>query len=54
MKFLPDAVVDELIQKLSIENGDIVFFGADKSNIVNDSLGALRVKIGEDFGFIEE
>ena len=33
---------------------DLVFFGADKSNIVNDSLGALRVKIGEDFGFIEE
>tara|TARA_B100000902_G_scaffold22234_1_gene26834 strand:+ start:184 stop:1962 length:1779 start_codon:yes stop_codon:yes gene_type:complete len=54
LKFLPDAVVDELIQKLSIENGDIVFFGADKSNIVNDSLGALRVKIGEDFGLIEE
>ena len=54
LKFLPDAVVDELIQKLSIENGDIVFFGADKSNIVNDSLGALRVKIGEDFGFIEK
>ena len=54
LKFLPDAVVDELIQKLSIENGDIVFFGADKSNIVNDSLGALRVKIGEDFGFIKE
>ena len=54
LKFLPDTVVDELIQKLSIENGDIVFFGADKSNIVNDSLGALRVKIGEDFGFIEK
>jgi len=54
LKFLPDAVVDELIQKLSIENGDIVFFGADKSNVVNDSLGALRVKIGEDFGLIEE
>ena len=37
-----------IIEKTSAENGDIVFFGADKRNIVNEALGALREKIGHD------
>ena len=48
LKFLPDAVVDELMQRLRCADGDIVFFGADKARIVNEALGALRVKLGED------
>ena len=37
-----------IIEKTSAENGDIIFFGADKRNIVNEALGALREKIGHD------
>lgn len=48
LKFLPDEVVGNLMQRLQCQNGDIVFFGADKARIVNEALGALRVKLGED------
>ncbi len=48
LKFLPDTVVDDLMQRLQCEDGDIVFFGADKARIVNEALGALRVKLGQD------
>ncbi len=48
LKFLPAAVVEGLMQRLQCEDGDIVFFGADKARIVNEALGALRVKLGED------
>ena len=37
-----------IMEKTSAENGDIIFFGADKKNIVNEALGALREKIGHD------
>jgi len=53
LKFLPDATVDGLIERLALATGDIVFFGADKRTVVNDALGALRVKLGEDRGLIE-
>ncbi|MEZ5562269.1 MAG: aspartate--tRNA ligase [Gammaproteobacteria bacterium] len=48
MKFLPDATVQGLVERLALKDGDLVFFGADKKKIVNDSLAALRVKIGHD------
>jgi aspartyl-tRNA synthetase len=48
LKFLPEAVINSLMQRLQCENGDIVFFGADKTRVVNEALGALRVKLGED------
>ncbi len=41
-------VVPELLARTGAESGDILFFGADKANIVNEALGALRVKLGED------
>ena len=50
---LNDSVINQLIEKLSLENGDTVFFGADKKEIVNASLGALRVKMAEDFDLIK-
>ena len=53
LKFLPDATVDGMVERLGLQTGDIVFFGADKRGIVNDALGALRVKLGEDRGLIE-
>ncbi len=52
VKFFPDQAM-EIMQRVGAEEGDIVFFGADKAKIVNEALGALRVKLGEDLGMIE-
>lgn len=48
VKFIDDATLESLLQKSGAQNNDILFFGADKADIVNDALGALRVKIGKD------
>ena len=48
IKFLGDDVTLQIMQRLDAQNGDIVFFGADKASIVSEALGALRCKIGED------
>lgn len=48
LKFMPDDIVMALMQRLEVADGDIVFFGADKTTVVNESLGALRCKLGED------
>jgi len=53
LKFLPDEVVQEIMRRTAAEDGDLVFFGADKARIVNEALGALRVKLGEDRGLME-
>jgi aspartyl-tRNA synthetase len=53
LKFLPDATVDGIMQRTGAEDGDLVFFGADKANIVSEALGALRVKLGHDRGLVE-
>jgi aspartyl-tRNA synthetase len=53
LKFLPDATVASLIERLELAAGDIVFFGADKYTVVSDALGALRVKLGEDRELIQ-
>jgi aspartyl-tRNA synthetase len=52
LKFLPDAAVDGILQRCGAQTGDLIFFGADKARIVNDALGALRVKLGEDRGLV--
>ena len=54
LKFMPEDVVAEMMSRLGVENGDIVFFGADRAKIVNESLGALRVKVAEDQGLVGE
>ena len=46
VKNLHDAAIDALLSRSHAANGDILFFGADKAKVVNDALGALRVKIG--------
>jgi len=53
LKFLPDDVVDAILERTGAEDGDLIFFGADKANIVNEALGALRVKLGEERGLME-
>jgi len=53
LKFLPDDVVAALVERTGIANGDLVFFGADKAKVVNESLGALRVKLGHDRGLVQ-
>lgn len=53
LKFMPDEIVSQMMDRLAVADGDIVFFGADKTSIVNEALGALRVKIGEDLDMIE-
>jgi aspartyl-tRNA synthetase len=48
IKFLGDEVTLNIMQRLGAKNGDIVFFGADKSSVVSEALGALRCKVGHD------
>ncbi len=48
LKFLPPEVVESVLKRVGAETGDLVFFGADKKRIVNDSLGALRDQLGRD------
>jgi len=54
LKFLPDDVLDNVINRTSAQTGDVVFFGADKAKIVNDALGALRLRIGQDLGLVND
>ncbi len=54
LKFLPDDVVAAVLDRVDAQSGDLVFFGADKSAIVNEAMGALRVRLGADRGLIEE
>jgi len=50
VKFLPEDVLAQLLDACEAEDGDILFFGAGDSKVVNDALGHLRVKIGLDLG----
>ena len=54
LKFLPDDAVTGIIERTNAASGDLIFFGADKARIVNDALGALRVKVGEDRGLVAD
>ncbi len=53
LKFIPEAVVEAILQRTQAQTGDVVFFGADKAKIVSESLGALRLKIGHDRNMLE-
>ena len=46
VKNIHDAAIAEILKRSGAQNGDILFFGADKSKVVNDSIGALRLKVG--------
>lgn len=51
LKFLPEAVCTQILQRCQAQTGDIIFFGADRFDVVCGALGALRIKIGNDLGF---
>ena len=53
LKFLPDVAVTAILDRTGAQDGDLIFFGADKAKIVNEALGALRLKLGEDHGMVE-
>ena len=53
LKFLPDEVIAQIIERAQPVAGDLLFFGADKTQVVNDALGALRVKLGLDRQLLE-
>ncbi|MDH3900051.1 MAG: aspartate--tRNA ligase [Gammaproteobacteria bacterium] len=53
LKFLPDEVVEAIVSRTGVEDGDLIFFGADRASVVNESLGALRVRLGHDRGMIQ-
>ena len=48
IKFIPEDKVNEILNRTKAENGDLIFFGADKATVVSESMGALRVKLGHD------
>ena len=54
LKFIGEEGVNNILQAVGAETGDIVFFGAGAASVVNDSLGALRLKLGEDCGLVAE
>jgi aspartyl-tRNA synthetase len=54
LKFMPDEIVAQMMQRLGAANGDIIFFGADRAKVVNEALGALRIKVAEDQGLVGE
>ncbi|MGZ8192062.1 MAG: aspartate--tRNA ligase [Methylobacter sp.] len=54
LKFAPDAVWTKVLAKTNAQTGDLIFFGADKANVVNEAMGALRVKLGHDFNLLED
>ncbi|MFL6623350.1 MAG: aspartate--tRNA ligase [Sulfurifustis sp.] len=54
LKFLSDDMIDGIMTRTGAQDGDLIFFGADTAKVVNDSLGALRLKVGEDLALTEE
>ena len=53
LKFLSEPIINGILERLNAETGDVIFFGADKNNIVNESMGALRVKLGHDCNLLK-
>ena len=50
VKFLPEATLKIILERTGCQDGDIVFFGADRVKVVNDTLGAIRLKVGHERG----
>jgi aspartyl-tRNA synthetase len=52
IKFLSDAAVTGILARTGAEDNDLIFFGADTAKVVNDSIGALRLKVGQDLKLV--
>jgi aspartyl-tRNA synthetase len=53
LKFLHEGAVSEMLKRTGAQNGDMIFFGADREKVVSEALGALRTKVGHDRGLVE-
>lgn len=53
LKFLPENVVEKILDRCEAQTGDVIFFGADKKKVVNEAMGALRLKLGRDRNLIQ-
>lgn len=53
LKFLTEDAIAGIVQRTQAQSGDLIFFGADKASVVNEALGALRVRLGHDQNMIE-
>ncbi|MGC4029936.1 MAG: aspartate--tRNA ligase [Steroidobacteraceae bacterium] len=54
LKFLGDEAVAGILERTGAQDNDLIFFGADSAKVVNDALGALRLKIGQDLKLVQE
>ena len=54
LKFLSDEAIAGILQRTGANDGDLIFFGADRAKVVNDAIGALRLKVGHDLGLVAE
>jgi aspartyl-tRNA synthetase len=54
VKFLSDAAIAGILERTGAQDNDIVFFGADSAKVVNDAIGALRIKVGQDMKLVRE
>jgi aspartyl-tRNA synthetase len=53
VKFLNDAAVAGILERTGAQDNDLVFFGADAAKVVNDAIGALRIKVGQDMKLVQ-
>ncbi len=54
VKFLTVETLAQILERTQAQDGDVIFFGADRAKVVNDALGALRVKLGHEKGYAEK
>ncbi len=54
LKFLPEAKITAILERVAAQNGDIIFFGAGHHDVVNASMGALRLKLGHDLKLLTQ
>ena len=54
VKNISDEALQTILDRTGAVSGDLIFFGADKAKVVNEALGALRIKVGQDMGLVKE
>jgi len=52
IKFMPESVVKAVLERTGAQTGDLIFFGADKAKVVNEAIGALRIRVGHDLNML--
>lgn len=54
LKFIPDDALQGILARTAAVDGDIIFFGADRATVVAEAMGALRLKLGQEFGLVSD